>query len=96
MQNRSVGWRIAVGMGVAAAAVWGGLACAAVTNPHGIAVIIGNYDYEHTEDVTFAHRDAEAFGRYVVEILGFDPGRVLYLKDAEEDRAGKDVRQSRE
>ena len=83
MQSRSVGWRIAVGMGVAAAAVWGGLACAAVTNPHGIAVIIGNYDYEHTEDVTFAHRDAEAFGRYVVEILGFDPGRVLYAKDAE-------------
>ena len=83
MQSRSVGWRIAVCAGVAAAAVWGGLACAAVTNPHGIAVIIGNYDYRHTEDVTFAHRDAEAFGRYVVEILGFDPGRVLYLKDAE-------------
>ena len=82
MQNRSVGWRIAVGMCVAAAAVWGSLACAAVTNPHGIAVIVGNNDYEHTEDVTFAHRDAEAFGRYVVEILGFDPGRVLYLKDA--------------
>ena len=58
------------------------MACAAVTNPHGIAVIVGNNDYEHTEDVTFAHRDAEAFGRYVVEILGFDPGRVLYLKDA--------------
>ena len=81
MQNGSVGWRIAVGMCVTMAVIWSGLACA-VTNPHGIAVIAGNHDYEHIEDVTFAHRDAEAFGRYAVEILGFDPGRVLYLKDA--------------
>ena len=49
---------------------------AEVANPHGVAVIIGNADYEHRDvpDVTFAHRDADAFRGYVVEVLGFRPG----------------------
>ena len=53
-------------------------------NPRGVAVVIGNEDYEHRDvpDVTFAHRDAEAFSRYVVEVLGYDPQNVLDLRDA--------------
>ena len=53
-------------------------------NPHGVAVVIGNRDYEHRDvpDVTFAHRDADAFSRYVVEVLGYDPEHVLDLRDA--------------
>ena len=71
-----------LGLGAAAALVWAGLASAEVANPDGIAVIIGNRDYEHTENVEFAHRDADAFKRYVVDLLGFDPDRILHLRDA--------------
>ena len=69
-------------LGLTAALVWAGLASAEVANPDGVAVIIGNRDYEHTEDVEFAHRDADAFKRYVVDLLGFDPDRILHLRDA--------------
>ena len=57
---------------------------AEVTNPHGVAVIIGNTDYEHRDvpDVTFAHRDADAFRRYVVEVLGYHPRNIVDLRDA--------------
>ena len=57
---------------------------AEVTNPRGVAVIIGNADYEHRDvpDVTFAHRDADAFRRYVEDVLGFDPENVIDLPDA--------------
>ena len=52
-------------------------------NPHGIAVIIGNANYEHGDipDVQFAHRDAEVFRRYVVDVLGYDPANVIDLRD---------------
>ena len=53
-------------------------------NPAGVALIIGNTDYEHRDvpDVTYAHRDAEAFRRYVLGVLGFDPENVIDLRDA--------------
>ena len=68
----------------------GGLVWAEVRNPHGVAVIIGNRDYQahrdvpHRDvpDVEYAERDAEAFERYVVEVLGFDPKKVVVLKNA--------------
>ncbi|MCY4452550.1 MAG: SUMF1/EgtB/PvdO family nonheme iron enzyme [Immundisolibacterales bacterium] len=49
-----------------------------------MAVIIGNANYEHRDvpDVTFAHRDAGALRRYVVDVLGFDPVNVIDLRDA--------------
>ena len=81
MRSGFVVWRMAVGMSVAAL-LWGGLARAEFANPHGIAVIIGNKDYQHTGNVVFAHNDAEAFRRYVVEMLGFDPDRVIVLRNA--------------
>ena len=64
--------------------VGGGLSWAEVRNPKGVAVIIGNGDYQHRDvpDVTFAHRDAEAFKRYVVDVLGFDPKNIINLRDA--------------
>ena len=57
---------------------------AELANPSGVAVIIGNADYEHRDvpDVTFAHRDADAFRGYVVEVLGYDPENVVDLRDA--------------
>ena len=53
-------------------------------NPDGVAVIVGNRDYEHKDvfQVTYAHRDAEAFRRYVIDALGFDERNVLLLPDA--------------
>ena len=59
-------------------------AWAAPSNPHGMALIIGNTDYEHRDvpDVTFAHRDADAFRRYVVDVLGYHPRNIVDLRDA--------------
>ncbi len=62
----------------------GSAALAEVRNPKGVAVIVGNRDYEHRDvpDVAFAHRDAAAFRSYVVDVLGFDPENVIDLRDA--------------
>ena len=53
-------------------------------NPDGVAVIIGNREYAHRDvpEVTFAHRDADAFRRYVIDVLGYDPENVIDLRDA--------------
>ena len=37
-------------------------------------------------DVSFAHRDADAFRRYVVDVLGFDPENIIDLRDARRRR----------
>ena len=80
--------RVALALCVGLVAAWGvgvgGEALAEVRNPKGVAVIIGNEDYEHRDvpDVKYAHRDAEAFKRYVIEVLGFDPENVIDLRDA--------------
>ena len=57
---------------------------AEVRNPHGVAVIVGNGDYEHRDvpDVAYASRDAAAFARYVTDVLGFDPENVIHVTDA--------------
>ena len=68
---------------------------AEITNPHGVAVIIGNRTYGNPAQgaafgagggaipaVEFAHRDAEAFRRYVVDVLGYDPENIIDLRDA--------------
>ena len=66
------------------AAAMGGPAYAEFANPYGVAVIIGNraYAHERVPEVTYAHRDADAFQRFVLEVLGFDPDNVIDLRDA--------------
>ena len=67
------------------AAVAGPLSAARAeyANPDGVAVIIGNRVYAgDIPDVDFAHRDAEGFRHYVVDVLGFDPENVIDLRDA--------------
>ena len=61
-----------------------GAAVAEVRNPLGVAVIIGNVDYEHRDvpDVAYAGRDADGFRHYVVDVLGFDPENVIHVTDA--------------
>ena len=80
-------WATAFCMGLmTAAGVVGATVAPAAeyANPTGVALIIGNGDYEHRDvpDVDYAHRDAEAFGRYVVDVLGYNPENVLDLRDA--------------
>ena len=68
-----------------AASLWSTeVAQAAARNPNGVAVIVGNKDYRHRDipAVSFAHRDADAFRRYVVDVLGFDPKNIIDLRDA--------------
>ena len=63
-----------------------GVAWAEVRDPHGVAVIVGNGDYEHRDvpDVRYAHRDGAAFRQYVVEVLGYDPRNIIEVKDADQ------------
>ena len=74
-----------------ATAVLAGLVFCAITapviaaeNPDGVAVIIGNKAYTHPDvpQVSFAHRDADAIKRYVIETLGFRERNVIDLRDA--------------
>ena len=55
-----------------------------VRNTQGIAVIVGNKVYTDRDvpEVSFAHRDADAFRRYVVDVLGYDPENIIDLRDA--------------
>ena len=55
-----------------------------VRNPNGVAVIIGNkaYDHEGVPEVSYAHRDAAAFKRYVIDVLGYDEDNVIEVLDA--------------
>ena len=56
---------------------------AATTNKDAVAVIIGNKDYAGAvPDVDFAHNDANAMKRFVVEVLGFREGNIIDLRDA--------------
>ena len=56
---------------------------AEITNPNGVAVIIGNSAYEGgLPEVDFAHNDADAFLAFVVDVMGFDPENIIDLRDA--------------
>ena len=74
---------VRAGLLALALAACGGTA-AEVRDPNGVAVIIGNRNYgnERVPEVSFAHRDAEAFKRYVLDVLGYDPDNVIDLRDA--------------
>ena len=65
-------------------AVWTG-SCQArsAENHEGIAVIIGNKTYAgRAPTVEFAHNDAAAMRRFVIDVLGFRPGNIIALNDA--------------
>ena len=72
---------IVIGLAVAMIAL---PAAAASRNPKAVAVIIGNNNYlnERVPDVAYAHRDAEAMRRYIVDVLGYDANNIIDLRDA--------------
>jgi len=56
---------------------------AARVNKHAVAVIIGNKAYrDKTPTVDYAHNDAAAMKRYVLEVLGYRAGNIIDLRDA--------------
>ncbi len=55
----------------------------AAKNPDGVAVIIGNKTYQgDIPAVDYAHNDADAIRRYVLDVLGYDPENIIDLRDA--------------
>ena len=63
------------------AAVW---SVEASAERRGIAVTIGNSQYQDRDisPVDYAYRDAEAFKRYVIDVLGYGEENVIHKKDA--------------
>jgi len=53
-------------------------------NKYAAAVVIGNMSYQggRIPNVDFAHNDAEAFKRYLIDILGYREGNIIDLRDA--------------
>ena len=76
--------RFGYSLGVAALALAAPLSASAeITNPAGVAVIIGNSAYEGgLPEVTYAGNDATAFRAYLVDVLGFDPANIIDLPNA--------------
>jgi formylglycine-generating enzyme required for sulfatase activity len=53
------------------------------SNDNAIAVIIGNKTYDGSiPEVSFAHNDADAFRKFVIEGLGYREGNIIDLRDA--------------
>ena len=62
-------------------------------NEHGIAVIVGNKAYDgETPAVDFAHNDAEAMKRFVINVLGYREGNIIDLRDASKAGLGENLR----
>lgn len=51
-------------------------------NPEAIAVIIGNRTYQKTKNVDYALNDARMMKQYLIEVLGYREGNILYFEDA--------------
>ncbi len=56
---------------------------AASKNKYGVAVIVGNQNYEdRIPDVEFAANDADLFKRFIIGVLGYDADNIIDLRDA--------------
>ena len=84
LPGRRLGQAMALGMALMAVGSVAEATAVEYANSTGVAVIIGNKDYrnERVPEVAYAHRDADAFRHYALDVLGFDPKRVFDLRDA--------------
>ena len=59
-----------------------------VRNPDAIAVVIGNYHYEARDipPVPYAQRDAVIMKEYLIRMLGYEDGNILYVENATKAR----------
>ncbi|MCD4697648.1 MAG: caspase family protein, partial [Bacteroidales bacterium] len=53
-----------------------------MSNPEAIAVVIGNTTYKYTSNVDYAINDAQLVKTYLINVLGYKPGNVLFYKNA--------------
>ena len=51
-------------------------------NSNAFAIVIGNKDYQHTKEVSFAKNDARTIKKYLVGVLGYNEGNILYIENA--------------
>jgi hypothetical protein len=51
-------------------------------NKNGIAVVIGNQAYSKTKPVDFAVNDARSMKKYLMSVLGYKEGNILYYENA--------------
>jgi WD40 repeat protein/copper chaperone CopZ len=54
----------------------------ALQNPDAVAVVIGNAQYQKTQSVDFAVRDARSVRNYLIEVMGYKPNNILYYENA--------------
>jgi len=52
------------------------------SNKDAIAVVIGNAKYSKTKPVDFAENDARSMKNYLISMLGFKEGNILYYENA--------------
>jgi hypothetical protein len=52
------------------------------SNKDAIAVVIGNRNYTRTKPVDFALNDARSFKNYLINVLGYREGNILYYENA--------------
>ncbi len=52
------------------------------SRPDAFAVVIGNRDYEQTQNVDYAINDARSIKRYLIDVMGFKEGNILYYENA--------------
>lgn len=53
-----------------------------MNNPDAIAVVIGNANYQRTKSVDFALNDARIMRKYLIEVLDFKDGNIIYKENA--------------
>jgi formylglycine-generating enzyme required for sulfatase activity/uncharacterized caspase-like protein len=82
MIGRAIGTAFGLAALLAAAAPI--FAAAAPVNEDAVAVVIGNraYQGEGIPPVAYAHNDARAMKRYLMDVLGYRDGNIIHLQDA--------------
>lgn len=72
----------AVGREILAQDINTGLPSTRTRNPDAIAVVIGNRDYTRAKNVAYSINDAKLMKTYLVDVLGYRVGNVLYYENA--------------
>ena len=53
-----------------------------IKRPNALAVVIGNRDYNKTENVNFAINDSRSIRKYLIQAMGFDENNIIYKENA--------------
>ena len=79
----SAGFLVSAFLGLIVLLVLPITAYSAPANKRAVAVIIGNTDYSsRIPRVEFAGNDADAFRKFVIDVLGYDPENIIDLRNA--------------